>query len=72
MADGFNFTTENDVEQIYEFSEELGQLSDIDKLRGFYTEIKDSKDPRHRRTKMQCLLKIKAIERNRKKEKFIW
>lgn len=71
MAEGFNFTHKEDAE-VYEFSEELGQFADIDKLRGFYAEIKNSKDPRHRRTKMQCLLKIKAIERNQKKDKFIW
>lgn len=68
--DGFNFTTENI--NAHEFSEELGQITDIDKLRGFYVEIKDSKDPRHRKIRIQCMLKIKSIERNQKKDKFIW
>jgi uncharacterized protein (UPF0248 family) len=70
--DAFQIIKNNNAEETYQFSEELGQDNDIQMLKEFYNEIKDSKDPRHRLVKIQCRLKIKSMERLKKKDKFIW
>ena len=59
-------------ENAYEFSEDLGQTEDIQALKEFYKEIKNSTEPRYRKIKIAALLKIKSLEKSRKKDKFIW
>jgi hypothetical protein len=59
-------------ENAYEFSEELGQTEDIQALKEFYKEIKNSTEPRYRKIKIAALLKIKSLEKSRKRDKFIW
>jgi len=70
--DGFKIIKNNEIENLYQFSEQAGQTNDIQMLRDFYNEIKYSTDPRNRTLKIQCRLKIKSIEKNMKKDKFVW
>jgi hypothetical protein len=68
----FKFEAPTEAEEAYQLSDEIGRLNDIDSLREFYKEIESGSGPRERKLKLQCKLKIRCLERDMKKDKFIF
>jgi hypothetical protein len=69
----FFITAPDKVDEYYQFSEELGQINDLDLLSGFYKELAVMpNDSRIRKLKLQCKLKMKHLQKQRRRDRFLF
>ncbi len=68
----FKIIENNKDDELLQFSQTLAADEDIIKLKEFYKEIQYNNDPRFRTIKLQCKLKIKQLEKNKKKDIVLW
>lgn len=74
MEGEFKILANSQEEEALQFSEEMKLRDDLKKLKDFYAEVRNDKDPVLRRYRSHCRLKIRKIEADLAKyhKSFTW